>query len=100
MLDDSFTNLKGEIQAGKIGIALLKYFHNAQRVQIVIETFTERAHELVQAVLACMPKRRVADVVNERQRLRQVGVQIESAGNRARDLRHFQRVREAITKVI
>src|SRR2546430_10774795 len=38
MLDDAFANFKRKIQPGKIEIALLELFHDAERVQIVIET--------------------------------------------------------------
>jgi hypothetical protein len=40
---------------------------------------------------AC-PERRVAEIVAERQRLREVLVEAERAGERAGDLGHFQRV--------
>src|SRR6266478_826240 len=44
MLDDAFTNFKGEIQTRKIEITLLELFHDAQCMQIVIETSALRAH--------------------------------------------------------
>ena len=37
VLDDAFTHFESEIQSSKGSVALLEIFHNAQRVQVVIE---------------------------------------------------------------
>ena len=47
-----------------------------------------------------MAEWRMADIVNERERFGEIGIEIESAGNGARDLRNFQSVREAVAKMI
>ena len=100
MLDDALAHFKREVQAGKIEIALFELFDDAQRVQIVIEMAAVRAHQFVQLTLAGMSKGRVADIVDERKRFRQLGVQAQRGGNRASDLRDLQRVRQAIAEMI
>ncbi len=47
-----------------------------------------------------MAERRMAEIVGERQRLGQVLVEAERARQRARDLRHFERVGEPRAVVI
>ena len=42
----------------------------------------------------------MAEVVGERQRLGQILVEAERAGDRAGDLRHFQRVRQARAEMV
>ncbi len=100
MLDDSFANLKGEIQAGEGEVALLKFFHDVERVDIVIKTGAVRTHELVESVFAGVAEWRMADIVNECERFGEIGIERESGGDGARDLRDFQSVREAVAKMI
>jgi hypothetical protein len=47
-----------------------------------------------------MAKWRMADVMDKRQGLREVNIQIEGFGNGARDLRDFEGMRQTIAKVI
>ena len=47
-----------------------------------------------------MAKRRVSDVVDERQSFDQINIQSELGCNRPRDLRDFKGVRQAISKVV
>ena len=89
MFHDAFANLEGQIQSGKCKVALLKTFHDVQRVKIVIESRAVIAHQLIQPVFAGMSEWRMADVVNQRQRFGQIGIQIQRARNCARDLRNF-----------
>ena len=42
----------------------------------------------------------MADIVRQRQRLRQILVQLQNAGQRARDLRHFDGVGQAVAEVV
>ena len=51
-------------------------------------------------MLAGMSERRMPNVVNQGQSLSQVRIEIERAGDRAGDLRYFERVREAIAEMI
>ena len=84
----------------KAAIALLEIFDDAQRVQIVIEEQSRATHCLIERLFAGVSKRRMADVVHERQRFNQIGVQVQLLGDGARDLRNLERVREAIAEVI
>ena len=47
-----------------------------------------------------MAKRRVSDVVDERQSFDQINIQSELGCDRPRDLRDFKGVRQAISKVV
>src|SRR5260370_33639501 len=100
MLDDAFAPLKRKIQARKIQKALLELFDNAQRVQVVIERTAEGMHERVQLPLSRVTKRRMADVVHQRECLGKLGVEAQGGGHRAGNLRHFQRVGQTIPKVV
>ena len=79
MLDDSFAHFEGQVQAGKIEIALLELLDDPQRVQIVIEALAILAHARIELPFPGVAERRMADVVNERQRLGKIGVEIASA---------------------
>ena len=52
----------------------------------------ERLHRDVQRLLAGMAERRMAEIVRERQRLGQILVELQRAGDRAGDLRHLDAV--------
>src|SRR5579872_3989519 len=69
MLHNPLANLKREIQPGEIKIALLKLLHDSQRVQIMIEISGMLPHPRIEPAFACMPKWRMPNIVNERQRL-------------------------------
>src|ERR1017187_3380664 len=47
-----------------------------------------------------MSKGRMADVVNQSQRLDQINIQVERGGNGARDLRHLHGVGQTSTEVV
>ena len=42
----------------------------------------------------------MADVVNEREGFGEIGIDPQRARHRARDLRHFQRVRQPVAKMV
>ena len=77
MLDDALADLKGEVQPGKIEVALFELIDDAQGMQIVIEMAAVRAHQLVELSLAGVTKRRMADVVDERKRFGELRVQAQ-----------------------
>ena len=79
VLDDAFANFERQVQAGKFGIAQLHIFHGAQRLQVVVEELAVAPHQEVERALAGMSEGRMADVVNQRQRLDQIDIQIERA---------------------
>ena len=100
MFDDALAHFERQIQAGEIQITLLEFLHNAQRVQVVIERTSVWSHQRIQRAFARMTKRGMADIVHEPQRLRQLGVEAQRGGNRARYLGHFQCVGQTIAKMI
>ena len=69
-------------------------------MKIVIEAFAECAHAQIELLFPGVAEGRMADIVRQRQRFREIGIQMQSVGNGARHLRDFQRVREAIAEVI
>src|ERR1700682_2710629 len=100
MLDDAFAHLKSKIQARKIHVALLKLLHNSQRVQVVIERATIRAHERVQRSFSGVTKRGMANVVHQRERLSKFSVEAQRGRHCARNLRHFQRMGQTIPEMV
>ncbi len=100
MLDDAFANFEGEIQAGKIEIALFELLDDAKRVEIVIENAAVDAHEFIELLFSGMAKRWMADVMDEREGFGKLGIQAEGGGDGAGDLRDFESVREAIAEMV
>src|ERR1700719_5394522 len=100
MLNNAFAHFKSEIEPGEVQVALLELLHDAQSVQIVVEASAERAHQLVELTLPGMAERRMSDVVNERQRFGEVGVQVQGARHSSRDLRDFESVGQAVAKMV
>ncbi len=94
VLDQTFQRLPGEIEPVEARIAALERGHHAQGLRIVIEA-AKRFEAFVERTLAGMAERRMTEIVGERQRLGQILVEAERAGQRAGDLRHFERVGEA-----
>ena len=91
MLDQAFQRLPGQIEAVEIGVAALQLGDDAQRLRVVVEA-AEAAEACVERALAGMAERRMAEIVRQRQRLGEVLVEPERAGERAGDLRDFQRM--------
>ena len=100
VLNDSFAHLEGEIQAGKSRVALLEVLNDSEGVQVVVEAVAEALHLPVQFFFTGVRERGMADVVCERESFGQILVQAERGRDRASDLGDFDRVREAVAKVI
>ncbi len=100
VLDDPFAYAEGQIQPAKSGITNLEVFHDAQRVQVVVEAQSKFPHGLVQRPFAGMPEGRMPNVMHQRQRFRHVLVQLQRVGDGARNLRHFHGVGEPAAKVV
>src|SRR6185437_4281673 len=100
VLDQPFAHFIGQVQAGMGGVADLELLDNAQGLQVVVEAVAIRSHDLVQRVLAGVAERRVAEVVGQRQRLRQIGVQAERLGDGAGNLGHLERVGEPVAEMV
>jgi hypothetical protein len=52
VLGNALADFESEVQAGKTGVTLLKAFHNAHCVQVVVEARAEALHLAVQSLLA------------------------------------------------
>jgi hypothetical protein len=100
MLHDAFTNFKGQVETGKIQVSLFEMFDDAKGVQIVIEAAAMSAHQFIEFVFAGMTEWRMANVMHKRESFYKRGVQSQSIRYRARDLRHFDGMRQAIAEVI
>src|SRR5262249_43506252 len=100
MLDDALAHFERQIETGKIEVPLLKMFDDAQRMQVVVEEAAVHTHDFVEFSFTRMPKRRMADVMHQRERLGQLRVRTESRRNGPCDLCDFQRVRQSVAKVV
>ena len=100
MLDDAFADLEGEIQAREIDIALLKALDDAQGVQIVVEAHAMAPHHRVQRDFAGVSEGRMPDVMHQRESLDQIGIQVETRRDGARDLRNLDRMGQPGAEVV
>ena len=91
VLDQAFERFPGQVEAVEGRVAALQRRHHPQGLGVVIEA-AEGAQAIVERALAGMAERRMTEVVGQRQRLGEVLVEAERAGQRARDLRDFERV--------
>jgi len=80
-------------------VSSFQEIYDAEPLAIVIKTTVGR-HGLCQDPFPGVTKRGVAQVVGQRDTLCQILIQTKLPGNGSRDLRAFQRVREAISVVI
>src|SRR4029077_8356583 len=100
MLDDSFAHFERQVQAAKRGVALLKVFHNAQRMKVVVEEKSMLVHRGVESFFSGMSERRMADVMYQRESFGKVSVEPECSGNGARNLGHFEGMCQTIAEVV
>src|SRR6266550_264017 len=75
MLNDALADFEGEIQPAKGSVAYLKVFHDAQRVQVVVEEKTLGAHGGVERLLSRVPEGGMADVMHQGKSFSQVHVE-------------------------
>ena len=99
VLDQALQRLPGQVQAVEIGVALFQPGHDPQRLGVVVEP-AMLAHAVVERVLARMAEGRVAEIVREGQRLGEILVQPQRAGQGAGDLRHLDGVGQARAEMI
>ena len=100
MLDDALAHLEGEVQSGELGVALLEGLDDAQGLQIMVERAAVLLHDAVQHAFTSMAERRVAGVVHQRERLPEIFVQPQHAGDGARNLRYFNGVCQPVAEVV
>ncbi len=91
---DAVAHLPRQVQAASV---VLEHVHDAKALLVVAEA---AGHERIEHALAGVAERRVPKVVAERDRFGQLLVQLQHLGDRARDLRHLERVRQTCPVVI
>src|SRR5690349_12256513 len=69
-------------------------------MQVVIEDIAERAHLAIEGLFPGVAEWRMADVVNQCERLSQIGVQPQGRSNRARDLGDLYGVGKPVAEVV
>ena len=99
VLENALARLEREVQAVKLGVAFFELIDHAQALQVVLEA-AKCAHAVIERVLPGVAKRRVAQVVGQRNRLHQIFIERERARNGARQLRHLQRMRQPGTEQV
>ncbi len=99
VLDDTFANLPGEVEAGEVGIALFELGDDAQRLAIVIEA-AMLAHQRVERGLAGMAEGGVAKIVCQADDLDEVFIGAQGTGYSASDLGDLEGVGEPRAEVI
>ena len=99
VLDQPFERFPRQIKAVEGRVAPLQPRNDRQCLSVVVE-----AAPILEAARKCpltgMSKWRMSEVVTERGGLRQVLVEREGAGERARNLRHFERVGQTSPVVV
>ena len=91
MLRHPFQAFPGQVEPVKIRIALFKFRQQAQAVQIMIKTAIG-LHTGRQGIFPRMAKGWMAEIMRQRQGFAQILIQAQKATDRARYLRHFQRM--------
>ena len=94
VLEHPLPHVVGQVQAGLL-VALLEPVDDAHGLEVVLEAAgvgVALAQQAVEDVLAGVAEGRMAEVMAERDRLGQVLVQPQGAGDAARDLRDLDRV--------
>ena len=99
MLDQAFEGFPSEVEAIEVGIAALQPGHHGERLGIVVKA-APRREATGERALAGMTERRMAEIVAQGGSLGEVFVELERAGERTRDLGHFQRVGQAGAVVV
>ena len=99
MLRQPLERLPREIQTVERQVLAFERRDEADRLRVVIEA-AEGPHRDVERPFAGMSERRMAEVVGKRNRLGQIFIEAELPGDRARDLRHLERVGQPRAVVI
>src|SRR5664280_556796 len=100
VLNDALAHFEGQVEPSERDVAQFEIFYDAQRMQVVVEIFAMLAHGCVECLLSRMTKGWMPNVMRQRKRLRQIDIQIEGGRNRARNLLHFDGVRQSIAEVV
>lgn len=99
MLDNPFANLEGQVKTAKMRVADLDPVDRAQALRVMVETSVP-LHSLMQNMLAGVAEWRMAQVVRQRNGLRQILVESQRARDRARNLGNLHRVSQTGTVIV
>ena len=99
MLGDTLQSLPGQVQSVEFGVSRLQRRDYSDGLPIMVKTAIGR-HHVIERFFASVTERRVAQIMRQRQRFREILVQRQRPGDRARDLRDLQAVRQAGSIVI
>ena len=91
MLEDALAGLESEVEAQELGVLVFQLVHHPQRLGVVLEAAVG-LHAGVQCVLPGMAERGVAEVVGQADRLGEILVDAQGAGDGTGDLTDFQRM--------
>ena len=94
VLRKTFERFPGQVDPVEQRIGRFEPREGAQRMTVMIEAAMFE-HRRLQRILARMAEGRVADVVREAQRLGQIFIEAQRAGDAAPDLRDLDAVRQA-----
>ena len=94
VLGDAFERFPRQVEAVEAGVVAFQPGHDPQRLGVVVEAAVWR-HQRGERILSGVAEGRVAEVVGQRHRLGQIGVEPERRGDGAGDLRHLDRVGQA-----
>ena len=100
MFHDAFADFERQIEAVEFDVAMLEVFHDAKRVQVMVKAAGVGAHQFVKFTFPGVAEGRVADIVYQGQRLDEFRVNAQGGGNRAGNLRDFERVSQPIAKMV
>jgi hypothetical protein len=96
---NAFKGFPGQVQPVEVGVVAFQLGHDPQRLGIVVKAAIG-GHQPLHRVLAGVAEGRVAQVMRQRHRLGEVGVQAQHPGDGAGDLRHLDRMGQARAVVI
>ena len=99
MLDQPFQRLPRQIKAIKFGVTPLQFGDNTQGLRVMIEAAC-RCQAFIQYVLPGMAKRRVAEIMGERQSFGQILIQPQGPRQCPRDLRHLDGMGQAGAEMV
>ena len=99
VLLQAFANFEGQIQSGKIGIGVFQQFDHPQTLPVVLETAVI-AHAFGQDFFAGMPEGRVAEIVGQGDRFRQIFIEGKGPGDGPANGGNFNRMGQPRSQVI
>src|SRR5258708_6746619 len=91
VLDDALQRFPGQVEPVEFGIAMFQRCDDAQALRVMVEP-AMGFQTGIQRALAGVAERRMAEIMGQRQRFRKILVETKLPGQRAGDLRHFERV--------